>query len=563
MSVFVNISGKAPVYDHDAQRQIRSQAMKDFRQRQREAERQRWKNSIRAPASLSRDREESQPTPADRDVHGTGDIEVQISACVRADDETPKADHTVSTCVKQFSMPRFIPMPSIPPNEQRSCRRKATPPTRQYASKNPAGVAQASPIVRQDSSSEPSLVMQAYGTYLSKSIGSTVRSPEAQRQQLMVPFIDLHYSDAMPNLQLAFPKIQARLKPLRTGTKTAATDAVLLQALAISSKNDSIMWAAKRKNNEAIGGLRYLLSSCSNHASDGMLLTTDALAFFDAGSTRWRQHAAGLSALILVRGPKLYETFPFMLHALVFQLLGDALLWHGSFVFGEARWLGAMLPTCQTRMTRLMHLGCRVPNITNQINQTEKMKSSHEMLLESINDLERSLQEWLSDWYLDKFHKRPPYTMVARTERLDVGLSASLDPLPLGGSYIFPSLREAFGHNCFWTLLLQVRQTKYKLLVSSPTISAAAIAAEQNAICEVADSICRSAPFILRAVSDLPSGLACSAGPLILAGRWYKACGKVELASWCFGTADMLTANMAQPPGWITRSCAAWITAAL
>ena len=549
MSVFVNISGKGPVYDNDAQRQIRSQAMKDFRQRQREAERQRWKNSIKAPASLSRDLGKDQSTPADRSGQETGDIEVQTPARVSADDEAPKADHTSSTCVKQFSMPRFIPIPSKPVNANRSGRRKAGPTIREHVSR------------------DPSIDVQAYERYLTKDVGSTVRSPQANRQQLVLTLIDLHYSGAMPKLHLAFTKIHTRLKPLRTGVQTAATDAVLLQSLAISSKDDSLMWAAKRKNNEAIARLRSLLSSPRDRDLDEMLLTTDALAFFDAGSTHWRKHVNGLSALITARGTKIYDTFAFMLHPLVLQLLGDALLWRKPFMFGEARWLSAMLPTCQTRMNRLAYLGCHVPNIANQTDQylseLQQSKSVYDLLIDSIDSLERSLQEWLSDWYLNEFQDRPPYTMITKSVRLDVGLSASLDTLLLGGHYSFPSLREAFGHNCFWTLLLQLRQARYKLHASSSTTIPAASVAEQTAASEVADSICRSAPFILRAVSDLPSGLACSAGPLILAGRWYKACGKSELADWCFGASDMLTANGTQPPGWVTRCCAAWVTAAL
>ena len=550
MSVFVNILGNAPGYDNDAQRVVRSHVMKDFRQRQREAERQRCKTTSRVEAKPSRDVSKRQPGGhADHGDPGKRDRRDELSDAVKPPEGIVEVQETTAACTKQITMPRFIPISSRSFNGRQNPGCKDNLSTREYHSQAPVTLA------------------QDYKTYVATSIGSTVRSPEAYRQQLMLPFIDLHYSDAMPNLHLAFPKIHARLKPLRTGIKTAATDAVLLQALAISSKDESLMWAARRRNNEAIGGLRHLLSMSKNCESDEMLLTTDALAFFDAGSATWRKHASGLSALIVARGPNIYDTFAFLLHALVLQLLGDALLWRKPFVFGEPRWLRSMLPTCQTRMNRLVYLGCRVPDLMNRtdvyLSQPEKPIFNLESLLDLINGLEHSLQEWLSDWYLDEFYNVPPYTITSDTERLDLGLPISLDPAPLCASYTFPSLREAFGHNCFWTLLLLVRQAQYRLLASSSTTNNVMAAASQRTACEAADSICRAASFILQRVSGLPGGLACSAGPLIIAGRWYKLCGKSELAAWCFATADALTANMSQPPGWITRSCAAWITAAL
>ena len=77
--------------------------------------------------------------------------------------------------------------------------------------------------------------------YPKKDTINTVRSPRAFRQQLMLPFLELHYSSAMPDLQLAFPKMQARLNSSRNSILTLATDAVLLHALAISKKDDSLL----------------------------------------------------------------------------------------------------------------------------------------------------------------------------------------------------------------------------------------------------------------------------------------------------------------------------------
>lgn len=66
------------------------------------------------------------------------------------------------------------------------------------------------------------------------------------------------------------------------------------------------------------------------------------------------------------RGPRIYDSIGLLLHAPVFQLLMEALLWRGPFVFGEAKWLGAMLPTCRTRLSRLIHLGCQIPDMVER-----------------------------------------------------------------------------------------------------------------------------------------------------------------------------------------------------
>ena len=397
-----------------------------------------------------------------------------------------------------------------------------------------------------------------------------MRSPEAFRQQLMLPFLELHYSSAMPDLQLAFPKMKARLNSPRNSILTLATDAVLLHALAVSKKDDSLLWAARRKNNEAIAGLRIALRTSKHSASDDMLLTTDALAFFDASSsTSWRHHAKGLAALIEAKGPRIYDTIGLLLHAPVLQLLMEALLWRGPFVFGEAEWLGAMLPTCQTKMSRLLCLGCQVPDIVKRtrkyLSKDERVRATADCdsLLDSITALERSLQGWLADWYLADVQSKPPYTI---TQSVNTSPPISLDPPPLPGSYKFPSLREAFGHNIFWTLLLTLHQAHYQLLASSPSTSPSTLAAHRTAATEAADCILHSAGFILTGVSALPGGLACSAGPLVLAGRWYAVCAgeeEKERRMWCERAVEVLTEDGERPAGWITRSCAAWITAVL
>jgi hypothetical protein len=416
------------------------------------------------------------------------------------------------------------------------------------------------------------ITTQGCKMYLTENIGDILRSPEAYRQQLMLPFLELHYSAAMPNLHLAFPKMQARLKSSRTSILTLATDAVLLHALAVSEKDDSLLWEARRKNNEAIAGLRTSLRMSQGCTGDEMLLTTDALAFFDAdSSTAWRHHANGLVALMGARGPSIYETMGLLLHAPMLPLLMDALLRRGQFVFGEEQWLRAMLPTCETRMNRLLHLGCQVPNIVKRTSmylsrgETARAQSEFVSLMNSITALERNLQDWLSEWYLADFQSKPPYTTTANVEASDVGLSCLLHPPPLPDTYTFPSLREAFAHNIFWTLLLTLCQAQYQLSASLPSTPLSSLEAQKATASGAADSLLHSAPFILRGVAALPGGLPCSAGPLIVAARWYADCGEQykERTEWCESVVDVLTEGGQRPAGWITRSCAAWMTAVL
>jgi hypothetical protein len=552
MSLFVNILGNAPGYDHDAQRLVRSHVMKNFRRREREAAREKLKTASGVTVNMSCSPGKSQYILLDHAGHSTREPRDHISDSSTPPEDIRHSDQISTACDKPGSIPQYVFKSSKPCKGKLQAKRKDLSNTCQ------PGSASSTPTAHK------------HEMYLTEGIGSTVRSPEAYRQQLMLPFLELHYSPAMPNLHLAFPKMQARLKPLRPGILTLATDAVLLHALAVSQKDDSLLWAARRKNNEAIAGLRVSLRTSKDCTSDEMLLTTDALAFFDASSsTAWRHHANGLAALIRARGPSIYDTIGLLLHAPVLQLLMDALLWRGPFVFGEARWLSAMLPTCETRMSLLLHLGCRVPDTVKRtdlyLSQGKRATADLDTLMELIAKLELSLQKWLSDWYLDEFQSKPPHTITAHTEPLKVGLPTFLDPPPLSGSYNFPSLREAFAHNIFWTLLLALRQAQYHLSASSPTSTPTTLVAQQVATSEVADSILRSAPFILRAVARLPSALACSAGPLIVAGQWFAVCGEEgkERREWCESTVDVLTERGEKPAGWITRSCAAWITAVL
>ena len=449
IAVFVNNLGKAPGYDSDAQRLVRSHVMKDYRQKEREAARHKWKAATKAMANMTCGPENSQFILLDHGRSGTED-----SPCPRGQTSNSPAlpgsfldsVHTHTECGKPISKSRLNKSPK-PCDKRRIFTRK--------------GVACTPPDVSRSSTA----TAQSCTMYFPKDSINIVRSPGAFRQQLMLPFLELHYSSAMPDLQLAFPKMQARLNSSRTRILTLATDAVLLHALALSKKDDSLLWAARRKNNEAIAGLRVALRTPKDRASHDMLLTTDALAFFDAESnTAWRHHAKGLAALIEAKGPRIYDSMGLLLHAPVLQLLMEALLWRGPFVFGGAEWLGAMLPTCQTRMNRLLYLGCRVPDILNRtesyLSQDKNLETAvgFDSLLDSIAALERSLQDWLSDWYLTEFQSKPPYTITPVAESLSAGLPSSLHLLPVTSSYIFPSLREAFGHNCFWTLLLALRQ---------------------------------------------------------------------------------------------------------
>jgi hypothetical protein len=280
-----------------------------------------------------------------------------------------------------------------------------------------------------------------------------------------------------------------------------------------------------------------------------MLLTTDALAFFDAtSSTAWKHHANGLAALIETRGPRIYDTMGLLLHAPMLQLLMDALLWRGPFKFGEEQWLTAMLPTCQTRMNRLLYLGCQVPDVVKRtdkyLSQAQDVQGTTDFdsVMDSITALERNLHDWLSDWYLADFQSKPPYTntttttATARAEALDVGLPSPLHPPPLSGH------------------------------TNSPSTPATTLTASLQATTSTANSLLCTATFVLRSVVSLPGGLACSAGPLIVAGRWYAFCdreGERQCREWCEEIVEVVIEGGKRPAGWITRSCAAWITAAL
>lgn len=555
MALFVNILGDRPNCDGDARRLVRSHVMKDFRQKEREAARQNWRAATAVMADMSCDSKKSQFIRLDHGRRGARRSRGQTSDYSSPPEDIPRSSRLPTACDKTMSKSRPVSKSPKPRNALRRPRRKDITLTHSAVSRSCPPAA------------------QSCKTYLTETINNTIRSPEAHRNQLMLTFLALHFSAAMPNLHLAFPKMQARLKSSRTSILTLATDAVLLHALSVSQKDDSLLWAARRKNNAAIAGLRSSLRTSQDCATDEILLTTDALAFFDAGSTTaWRHHAHGFAALMEARGPRIYDSIGLLLHAPVLQLLMDALLWRGPFVFGEEQWVRAMLPTCQTRMSSLLSLGCQVPDLGKRteeyLSQDEAVQatSNFDSLLDSISALERSLQDWLSEWYHAEFPNKTPYTTTtAHTETIAIDLPTTLSPPPLPNTYTFPSLREAFAHNIFWTLLLAVRQARYCLSAILPSTSESILTASQSAASEAAASLLRTAPFILRNVTGLPGGLACSAGPLIVAGRWYALCGEEGegLREWCDGVVKVLTEGGERPAGWITRSCAAWITAAL
>lgn len=273
MAVFVNILGNAPGYDNDAQRLVRSHVMKDYRQKEREAARRKWKAATKVMANMSCGPENSQFILLDHGTHATGEPRRPRGRII---DPSTSSEHIFDTsqahtdCDKQVSKSRHVSESPTPCDKQRNFKGRDIPCTHPAVAKRSAATA-------------PSCKL-----HLANDIIDIVRSPEAFRQQLMLPFLDLHYSSAMPDLRLAFPKMQARLNSSRTSILTLATDAVLLHALAVSKNDDSLLWAARRKNNEAIAGLRISLRTSKNNASDDLLLTTDALAFFDAGSsTAW------------------------------------------------------------------------------------------------------------------------------------------------------------------------------------------------------------------------------------------------------------------------------------
>lgn len=557
MALFVNILGDRPSHDGDARRLVRSHVMKNFRQKEREASRLKWKDVSQMMANMSCDPGKSQFIRLDHGGQGRRESRGRTSDCATPPEDILDSSQAHTAREKPIAISRHVSKSPHSRNERRISRPKA------ICSSHP------------DATESPTFTAQNCKMNLTESMSGTLRSPEAYRQQLMLPFLELHYSAAMPNLHLAFPKMQARLKSPRTSILTLATDAVLLHALAVSKKDDSLLWAARCRNNEAITGLRNSLRTSQGCTSDEMLLTTDALAFFDAtSSTAWRHHANGLVALMRARGPSIYETMGLLLHAPMLQLLMDALLWRGPFVFGEERWLRAMLPTCETLMSRLLHLGCQVPIIVKRtdiyLSQDEDARATTDFdsLIDSIDSLERALQDWLSDWYLADFRPKPPYTTTttAHTEPIDVGLSSLVRALPISNAYSFPSLREAFAHNIFWTLLLTLQQARHILHSTSPSTPPTTLIAYRKAATSTANSLLRTAPYILRNVAILPGGLACSAGPLIIAARWFALCDGEEdreCREWCEEIVGMVTEGGERPAGWITRSCAAWITAAL
>lgn len=544
MSVFINLGGDSLAVDGDRRQLVRSQAMKAYRRQQREMSggqkpKKSAQNGLQRRSAVAQD-EHAVPglctlrSPAPH---------IAASPVKRALKSREKAPRSVSVALRDHDEV----FGTLQPRDSRL---------------------EASDVEAADQAVQESV------QYLAHTMRRALRSPAAYRQQLIIPFLDVHFSPrAMPKLNLVHAKVCSWLSPAWGDGMITACDAVLLHALAVAQRDEALMWTARCKNNEAVTCLRKLLQRPDDSQNNEAIFTIDALAFFDTSSAAWPSHARGFFALVAAKGPSYWNERALLLHSVLFQLLIEALLSREPFVFGEAPWLSAMLPKIETRLNWLVYLGCQVPNILVRCDRCLRSRGppnqNSASLWRSIMFLERSLLDWLSDWYQADFQNRPPYGLNTDVGSLELREGIVVDSPPLHGSYRFPSLIEAIGHHCFWTLLLLVCEARYDLLSSSSDLVVHECAATlvesvaKESASQCADAICRTAPFLMQSVASLPNGLASCAGPLIVAARWYGKCGQPELASWCHKTVEVLTDNYTQSPGWITRSCAAWVTAAL
>lgn len=400
---------------------------------------------------------------------------------------------------------------------------------------------------------------------------SSFVSPEAWRQHLLQLFYDTHFTPSMLQIGEVLFKVHDwfRLHPSRE--MRAATDCILLHGLSVKSQERDHLLAARSKNDVAVASLRTTMErgDCSldvYYAIDA-LATCEALVELSNGPDVWRRHARGLSAVFQLHGPAAFKSSigQYVIDLTVIIVI-DALLSRKGLSFVNAEWLEAMSRHCHSRVHTLFQIASCIPALleaTENSIQCSVSKSLAESLSRKLHLVEEALKGWLRDWYGSLAKKWSPYVSVP---------SSTLDPLrsgdnsfppPLEVVYEFPSLVEAIMHNLYWTIMLTVLGAKADLVRHCAVINAGTERVASSTL-ECASNICRTAPYLVRELCEVATGLSTLVSPLRLASQRLSEFGNEPLSKWCSSMSDdMVPGATGEHPMWVTRACLCWLTSAI
>lgn len=396
-------------------------------------------------------------------------------------------------------------------------------------------------------------------------------SPEAWRQHLLQFFSDTHFTPSMLQIGEVHFKLRDWFRPHPSRAMRAATDCILLHGLSVKSQERYHLLAAKSKNDVAITALRTNIErgDCPldvYYAIDA-LATCEALVELSSGPDVWRRHARGLSALFQLHGPAVFRSSigSYAVDLTVIIVI-DALLSRKGLSFIDAEWLEAVSRHCHSRLHTLFQIAYCIPAL---LEATENFvrSSSSEILAESLSKklrlAEAALKRWLRDWYGSLAKRWSPLVSVPSSTLDHKGSGDGCCPPSLESVYEFPSLVEAIMHNLYWSIMLTVLGAQVDLARHCEVINAET----EKVICctlECASNICRTAPYLIRELCTVTTGLSTLVSPLRLASQRLSELGNEPLSKWCSSMCDELVPNSTgENPMWVTRGCLAWLTSAI
>ncbi|KAK5696205.1 hypothetical protein LTR97_008625 [Elasticomyces elasticus] len=387
--------------------------------------------------------------------------------------------------------------------------------------------------------------------------GSVVNAAAAYRAQLLGNFLDDYYPSGMPEKAVICVKLQQWFEPQKGKVARAAADSMLLLYAGGAGSNESIRREGLRRQQVALRLLQDALSTLSDPATDESLFgAIDILEVCDKQFFRsdevdepYGAHARGLQALILARGPKVFDssiTRDLTLNFLHLPLM-ISLLARKECVFGRPEWQKKLNSISQRKgkMYQLAALGCLLPGLFEKADKVLHDKNAkfdtNTNLLSELVALESQFLDWSIKRYQSQPHSQPYRTVAASNCTLP------LDPpitYPFATTIAHNSFLDALAHFNYWALLLMLRETILDIGSLAPEDVLAllpGVAPEKQrqrwkeACAECAHSFCQSLPYLLTlpdAQRDVSTQATC-ASLLPLVRPYYIRVGDEAKAAFC------------------------------
>ncbi|KAK5742075.1 hypothetical protein LTR17_003583 [Elasticomyces elasticus] len=387
--------------------------------------------------------------------------------------------------------------------------------------------------------------------------GPVVNAAAAYRAQLLGNFLDDYYPSGMPEKAVICVKLQQWFEPQRGKVARAAADSMLLLYAGGAGSDESIRREGLRRQQVALQLLQDALSTLSDPATDESLFgAIDVLEVCDKQFFRsnvvdepYGAHARGLHALILARGPEVFDssiTRDLTLNFLHLPLM-ISLLARKECVFGRPEWQLKLNSISQPKgkMYQLAALGCLLPGLFEKadkmLNDKHSTFDTNTNLLSELVAIESQFLDWLIKRYRSQPHSQPYRTVAAS------GGTLPLDPpiaYPFATTITHNSFLDALAHFNYWALLLMLRETILDIGSLAPedvlALSSGVAPEKQrqrwkDACAECADSFCQSLPCVLTlpdAQRDVATQAAC-ASLLPLVKPYYIRVGDEAKAEFC------------------------------